>query len=185
MKTDKKLNSLFKWYPSFLGWKMKPFRNLKINWSTNFQLPFAEAAEVCFSRRMELLSLDTVIEQSHKFFTGRIRTRYFESGQSMRTFLQSQNVLFLKWLLGIDQNRIWTSADASCSAQTLRVSRKCSHVRWCATGATSGVISVLPFHVPKKRKHLCLAYERIADRFVYKSCKSHFYFVCEVFLKFR
>jgi len=43
-------------------------------------LPYKEAAEVCFSRRMELLSTRQVIEEGWPFFSEAHQNRYYESG---------------------------------------------------------------------------------------------------------
>jgi len=44
-------------------------------------MTFAEAAETCFLRRMELIAFDKDYEIEHGFFKGEIKTKIFQAGQ--------------------------------------------------------------------------------------------------------
>jgi len=52
-------------------------------------MTFAEAAETCFLRRMELIAFDEDYEIQHLFFRGEIKTRAYQAGQFLHIYILS------------------------------------------------------------------------------------------------
>jgi len=45
------------------------------------QLSYEKAVEVCFLRKMELISYDLLYERFHLYFIGKIDTKFFKEGK--------------------------------------------------------------------------------------------------------
>ena len=129
---------------------------------------------MCYSRRMELLSVDTSNEKRHPFFKGRSNASHYESG--IKYMAKFKMIAVDQTEPHIDLNRIWTSADASCLAKSKAI--KCRQITWCGVGKV--MQKTKPIRVPARRKDSCLTFERTVSRFTYRSCDSHYHFVCEV-----
>ena len=127
---------------------------------------------------MELLSTRQVIEEGWPFFSEAHQNRYYESGLYIKPTAWFLTNLTLSYL---DQNLMWTSADAQCSTKLSKSGSKtnCFGVTWCSNGKK--LKKTKNIHMPSgDRRDLCLTYEPRQDRFRFKSCRSSYYFVCEV-----